>query len=421
MATEANSAAGGAGQAAFGQQIMALADRLAHWSEAPDGLTCTYLSAAHRAVAAEIRGWMDQAGLATAIDVAANVVGRYGADDPNAPTLILASHYDTVRNAGKYDGRLGVLVALVVTEHLQRLGRKLPFHLDVIAFSEEEGVRFSSSFLGSSAVAGRFDPRLLERRDADGTTLAAAMAAAGLDPAGIPALARRREELVGYLEVHIEQGPVLLQENLPLGVVTAIAGNCRFAVTITGQAGHAGTVPMGLRHDAAAAAAELVLAVERRCTGVPTLVGTVGKLQVPGGATNVIPGRCELSLDVRAADDATRDAAVADLRAEIAAIAQRRGVTIDLRETQQMGAVACSPRIQALFAQAIGRLGIKPRFLPSGAGHDAVNFGPITETGMLFVRCGNGGVSHSPRETITAQDADLAARALLDVLTAYQE
>jgi hydantoinase/carbamoylase family amidase len=192
-------------------------------------------------------------------------------------------------------------------------------------------------------------------------------------------------------------------------------------VTITGQAGHAGTVPMGLRHDAAAAAAELVLAVERRCTGVPTLVGTVGKLQVPGGATNVIPGRCELSLDVRAADDATRDAAMADLRAEIAAIAQRRGVTIDLRETQQMGAVACSPRIQALFAQAIGRLGIKPRFLPSGAGHDAVNFGPITETGMLFVRCGNGGVSHSPRETITAQDADLAARALLDVLTAYQE
>jgi len=162
-----------------------------------------------------------------------------------------------------------------------------------------------------------------------------------------------------------------------------------------------------------------VLAVERRCTGVATLVGTVGKLQVPGGATNVIPGRCELSLDIRAADDATRDAAVADVRAEIAAIAQRRGVTIDVRETQRTGAVACSPRVQALFAQALGRLGVKPRFLPSGAGHDAVSFGPITETGMLFVRCGNGGVSHSPRESITAEDADLGARVLLDVLEAY--
>ena len=416
MATEANSAAGGAGQAAFGQQIMALADRLAHWSEAPDGLTCTYLSAAHRAVAAEIRGWMDQAGLTTAIDVAANVVGRYAADDPNAPTLILASHYDTVRNAGKYDGRLGVLVALVVAGHLRRLDRKLPFHLDVIAFSEEEGVRFSSSFLGSSAVAGRFDPRLLERRDADGVTLAAAMAAAGLDPAGIPALARRREELVGYLEVHIEQGPVLLEEGLPVGIVSAIAGTVRCMVTIAGTAGHAGTVPMTRRHDAAAAAAELVLYVEQRCARAPSLVGTVGQLAIPNGAINIIPGRCELSLDIRAADDSTRDAAVFDVMTEIGRIAAKRGVIIESKEVQRTAAVRCSPRLQSLLADAVTRAGAKPRYLPSGAGHDAMMFDGITDTAMLFVRCGNGGVSHSPREIITAEDADVAARVILDTV-----
>jgi beta-ureidopropionase / N-carbamoyl-L-amino-acid hydrolase len=421
MATEANSAAGGAGQAAFGQQIMALADRLAHWSEAPDGLTCTYLSAAHRAVAAEIRGWMDQAGLTTAIDVAANVVGRYAADDPNAPTLILASHYDTVRNAGKYDGRLGVLVALVVAGHLRRLDRKLPFHLDVIAFSEEEGVRFSSSFLGSSAVAGRFDPRLLERRDADGVTLAAAMAAAGLDPAGIPALARRREELVGYLEVHIEQGPVLLDEGLPVGIVSAIAGTVRCMVTITGTAGHAGTVPMARRHDAAAAAAELVLYVEQRCARAPTLVGTVGQLAVPNGAINIIPGRCELSLDIRAADDSTRDAAVFDVMTEIGRIAAKRGVIIESKEVQRTAAVRCSPRLQSLLADAVTRAGAKPRYLPSGAGHDAMMFDGITDTAMLFVRCGNGGVSHSPREIITAEDADVAARVILDTVLRLAE
>src|SRR5262249_39107328 len=235
---------------AFGGRIMELADRLARWSESPEGLTCTYLSPAHRTVAAEIRDLMHQAGLVTEVDAVANVIGRYPAREESARTLIVASHYDTVRNAGKYDGRLGILTALVLIEHLKRIGRKLPFHLDVIAFSEEEGVRFSSSFLGSRPIAGRFDGKLLERRDADGHTLAAVMRDAGLDPAKIPALARRREELMGYLEVHIEQGPVLLEEGLPVGIVSAIAGSVRSTVTITGTAGHAGTVPMAQRHDA---------------------------------------------------------------------------------------------------------------------------------------------------------------------------
>ncbi len=416
MVTEAKSMDADAVQGAFGRRIMELADRLAQWSEDSDGLTCTYLSPVHRRVAAEIRDWLRQAGLTTEIDAVGNVTGRYPAADPGARTLIVASHYDTVRNAGKYDGRLGVLIALVLVEELKRLGRKLPFHLDVVAFSEEEGVRFSSSFLGSSAVAGRFDPALLERRDAAGHSLAAVMREADLDPAGIPALARRGDGLVGYLEVHIEQGPVLLEEGLPVGIVSAIAGTVRCLVTISGTAGHAGTVPMARRHDAAAAAAELVLHVERRCAQAPTLVGTVGQLAVPNGAINIIPGRCELTLDVRAADDATRDAAVDDIMAEIGRIAARRGVGIESREVQRTAAVRCSPRLQSLLADAAARAGIKPRYLPSGAGHDAMMFDGLTETAMLFVRCGNGGVSHSPREIITAEDADVAARVMLDAV-----
>ena len=403
----------------FGARIIDLADRLSRHSELPDALSCTYLTPAHRATAKELAQWMRAAGMTVEIDGVANVVGRYPGALPTEKTLIIGSHYDTVNDAGRYDGRLGILTGLVVIEHLNRTGRRLPFAIDLIAFSEEEGLRFSASYIGSSAVAGCFDRSLLARRDAGGVSLAEVIADTGFDPAGIAGLARRPEDLLGYLEVHIEQGPVLLQENMPLGVVTAIAGACRFEIAIAGQAGHAGTVPMGLRHDAAAAAAEVVLAVERRCSGVSSLVGTVGKLRVPDGAANVIPGRCELSLDVRAADDATRDAAIADLRAEFAAIARRRGVTIDLKETQQTAAVVCSARVQALFAAALARLGLPPRYLPSGAGHDAVSFGTLTETGMLFVRCGNGGISHSPRETITAGDADLAARALLDVVVNY--
>lgn len=405
----------------FGKRIMELADRLAQWSESPDGLTCTYLSPAHRSVAAEIADLMRCAGLVTEIDAVANVVGRYPARKQAAQALILASHYDTVRDAGKYDGRLGVLTALVVAEHINRLGRKLPFHLDVIAFSEEEGVRFSSSFLGSCAVAGRFDNELLERRDASGVSLAVAMREAGLDPEEIPALARRREGLGGYLEVHIEQGPVLLDEGLPVGIVGAIAGSVRMVITVTGSAGHAGTVPMARRHDAAAAAAELVLYVEKRCAQAPTLVGTVGQLAVPDGAINIIPGRCDLTLDVRASDDVMRDAAVSDIMAEIGRIAARRGVSFDCKEVQRTGAVRCSPRLQSVLADAVACAGVKPRYLPSGAGHDAMMFDGLTDTAMLFVRCGNGGVSHSPREIITAEDADIAARIVLDAVLRLAE
>jgi allantoate deiminase/N-carbamoyl-L-amino-acid hydrolase len=400
----------------FGERILALADRLATFSETPDGLTCTFLSPAHRAVASELAVLMKAAGMAVEIDAVANVVGRYRSDNPNARTLIVGSHYDTVRNAGKYDGRLGILTALVVVEELARQGRRPPFHLEVIAFSEEEGVRFSASYIGSSAVAGRFDPATLQRRDGGGMPLGEAIQESGFDPAAIPGLARRGDALAGYLEVHIEQGPVLLDAGVPVGVVTGIAGNVRRAVTVEGEAGHAGTVPMGLRHDALAAAAEIVLLVERRC-GKPGLVGTVGRLFVPNAAINVIPRRCEFTLDIRSGDDALRDAAVADITTEMQTIAERRGVTVTSKELLRAPAVPCSPGLQNELAVAIERAGLPVRHLPSGAGHDAVMFDGVTDIGMLFVRCGNGGVSHSPLETITAADADTGARVLLDVLT----
>lgn len=400
---------------AFGERILALADRLAVFSEAPDALTCTYLSPAHRAVAGELAALMKAAGMTVEVDAVANVVGRYRSGRPDARTFMIGSHYDTVRNAGKYDGRLGILTALVTVEELARRGQRLPFDLDVIAFSEEEGVRFSASYIGSSAVAGRFDPALLQRPDSGGKTLGQALLEAGFDTGAIPGVARRRDSLIGYLEVHIEQGPALLQEGLPVGIVSAIAGNVRCAVTIEGEAGHAGTVPMALRHDALAAAAEIVLAVERRCRE-PGLVGTVGRLFVPDAAINVIPRRCEFTLDIRAGEDALRDAAVGAIVAEMQRIAERRGVTVTTEELLRAPAVPCSPRLQGELASAIGRAGLPVRRLPSGAGHDAVMFDGLTDTAMLFVRCGNGGVSHSPRETISAADADIAARILLDVL-----
>ncbi len=308
------------------------------------------------------------------------------------------------------------LTALVVAEQLRRTGRQLPFHLDIIAFSEEEGVRFSAPYLGSSAIAGNFDENVLARRDANDTSLATVLRRDGIGFGEIQALAYPREMLRGYLEVHIEQGPVLLQKGLPLGVVTSIAGSARYRISVQGVAGHAGTVPMALRRDAAAAAAEIVLAVERRCSTAPNLVGTVGQLRVPHGLINVIPGYCELSLDVRSTDNAFRDAAVADIRASIDEIARRRHVTIGANEVSRHRAVPCGASMQSALAEAIGRAGIEPFYLASGAGHDAEMFAGLTEIGMLFVRCGNGGISHSPLETVSAEDADIAARVLLDTI-----
>ena len=405
-----------------GAQIMAMHDRLAAYSDDPASLTCTYLRPAHRATAQTIRDWMLGAGLDVQIDAVGNVVGRWRCGEGDAKTLITGSHYDTVIDAGRYDGRLGILLPIVCVVEMRQRGLALPYDLEIVAFAEEEGVRFKSTFLGSSALAGSFDTRVLDNTDNDGVTMRAAMRTAGLDPAGIDTLARDPSNLAGYVEVHIEQGPVLLDGGKPLGVVTSIAGSVRMLVTVEGLAGHAGTVPMALRRDAAAAGAEIVLAVEQRCNGQSGLVGTVGKLDVPNGAINVIPGRCELSIDVRAADDAVRDAALADVLARIEQITVRRRVRADVRRVLQAACAPCSTDMQAKLAAAITRTTGEPAplHLPSGAGHDAMKMATITPIGMLFVRCGNGGISHHPDETLDVADADTAARVFIEFLLAFQ-
>jgi len=406
----------------FGTEIVLSAEQLAGHSDDPEALTVAYLTRAHQTAGAEIAGLMISAGLQVRIDAVGNVIGRYEAEEADAPVLMTGSHFDTVRDGGRYDGRLGILAPIVVARHLHQSGERLPFHLDVVAFAEEEGLRFHTSFLASSAIVGQFDPSRLQHRDSDGISMAEAMLAAGLPgtEAAIAACAVDAQRLIGFIEVHIEQGPVLLDRGLPLGVVSSIAGNVRRRITVTGTASHAGTTPMAMRRDALAAAAEMVLAVQRRCADPrhadKALVGTVGTLVVPQGATNVIPGRCVFSLDVRAADDATRDAAVADLDIEFQGIAQRCGVGLEISESMRVPCAACSPRLRQRLAAGIAAAGLPVLELPSGAGHDAMVMARITEVGMLFVRCGNGGISHNPLETMTAGDADLAARVLLDFL-----
>ena len=328
----------------IGARIMRHADLLARHTEVPGQLTRTFLTPVQRAAADTLMEWMREAGMSARLDAIGNVVGRYEGEHPGRPALMLGSHFDSVRNAGRYDGDLGVIAPIACVDALHRAGRRQPFAIEVVAFADEEGVRFQATLLGSRAVAGTFDPGLLARRDADGVSMSEALVAYGLDPAQVAGAARRRDEILAYCELHIEQGPVLLTEGLPVGVVTSIVGFNRFMVRATGLAGHAGTVPMALRRDAAAAAADIVLFVERRCRSVDGLVGTVGQLNVPQGATNVIPGACEFSLDVRSGDDAVREAAVADILAGIDAVGARRGVAF---------AVTPQPDCHALRLRAV--------------------------------------------------------------------
>jgi len=404
----------------FGPSIMQWAETIGAWSDSADDLTCAYMTEAHRRTAAQLAEWMHDAGMDVHTDAVGNVVGRYRSAATGAKTLVTGSHYDTVRNGGKYDGRLGILLPIAIVRHLHQRGERLPFHLEVIGFAEEEGVRFKSTFLGSNAVTGHFDMALLEQADSDGVTMRAALQAAGHDAAAIPAIARNAAELLAYVEVHIEQGPVLLERDLALGVVTAIAGSSRYLVELTGLASHAGTTPMSMRRDAAAAAAEIVLLVEQRCAQGASLVGTVGQLQVPGGSVNVIPGVCKLSIDIRAADDAMRLAAVKDVLDGIAVICARRQVEANIQKIVEAAAAPCAPRLMQQLGDAVERAG-QPRFdLLSGAGHDAMAMAAITDVAMLFTRCGNGGISHNSLETMTADDADIAACVLLDFLRQFR-
>jgi allantoate deiminase len=401
-----------------GAELLARADALAAITETPPALTRSYLTPEHRRASELVLGWMRAAGMSAALDAAGNCAGRYEGSKPGLPCLMLGSHLDTVRDAGKYDGILGVLTAIACVDALNRAGERLPFAIEVLGFGDEEGVRFGGTLIGSRAVAGSFDTALLDLRDAGGTSLAEAYKSFGLDPARIPAIARKRGELLAYAELHIEQGPRLEAEGLPVGVVTAIAGFTRLQVEIKGMAGHAGTVPMAGRRDALAAAAECVLAVEKR-GGAAGLVATVGKIEASPGAINVIPGAARFTVDMRSADDALREAAIAALSEEFRAIAARRGVELAIHGTQSSQAAVCAPWIMDQFATAVRAEGVRELRLMSGAGHDGMAMIRLADIGMLFVRCARG-ISHNPAEAITAEDAEIGARVLLRFIRAFR-
>ena len=381
-------------------------------------LTVTYLTEAHRECAERIRFWMEAScGFDEVnIDAVGNVVGRYHGKEPTAKYLMTGSHYDTVRNGGKYDGRLGILVPLACVRELHRTGKRLPFGIEVVAFAEEEGQRYKATFLGSGALIGHFNPAWLDQKDADGITMRAAMHNAGLCIDDIATLQRDPAQYLGFIEVHIEQGPVLNELDLPLGVVTSINGGVRYLCEMIGTASHAGTTPMDRRRDAAVAVAELALYVEQRAAKDGDSVGTIGLLNVPSGSINVVPGRCLFSLDLRAPTDAQRDAMVTDVLDELAKIAQRRGLRYTIEESMRAAAAPSAPALQHHWERAVDALGVPVFRMPSGAGHDAMKLHEIMPQAMLFTRGQNSGISHNPLESTTNNDIQLTVDAFTQVL-----
>lgn len=406
----------------LGNRVWDWAERLAQHSDpgyAERGeLTVTYLTDAHRACAQRLAHWMrEDCGFDdVSIDAVGNVVGIYHGTDRSSKRLLTGSHYDTVRNGGKYDGRLGILVPMACVRELHRAGRRLPFGIEVVGFAEEEGQRYKATFLGSGALTGHFDDAWLEQHDADGVTMREAMTHAGLCIADIPKLQRDAARYLGFVEVHIEQGPVLNEIDLPLGIVTSINGGVRFQCQVLGMASHAGTTPMDRRRDAAAAVAELVLYVETRAAAVPQVVGTVGMLQVPNGSINVVPGRCTFSLDIRATTDPVRDDCVRDVLAELERICTRRGLQFSVEETMRAAAAPSAPAWQQRWEQAVAALGLPLHRMPSGAGHDAMKLHEVMPQAMLFQRGLNAGISHNPLESITNDDTELTVRAFMHLI-----
>jgi allantoate deiminase len=405
--------------APLGDEIVERIGELAKISETPGHLTRIFLSKEHRAAAELLLDWMRSAGMRAHLDAIGNVCGRYEGERPGLPCLMLGSHYDTVRDAGKWDGPLGLITAISCVADLNSRGKRLPFAVEVTGFADEEGIRFASTLLGSRAVAGTFDERVLDSRDSRGVSMREALSQFGLEPRQLGAAARARSELLAYVELHIEQGPVLEAEGLPVGVVTAISGATRLAVVLTGMAGHAGTVPMALRRDALAGAAECIAGIENFCRAEPGLVGTVGTIEAKPGATNVIPGRVSFTIDMRAASDAHRKMAVADVVRQIEAIAKRRQLALQIDVTHENRTVPCALWLKAQVADAIAGEGFRVFELASGAGHDGMAMIDIADVAMLFVRC-RGGVSHHPDEHVDTADADAGARVLLRLIENFQ-
>jgi allantoate deiminase len=395
-----------------GRRIMRRCDEMAGASLPGPGVTRLYLSKEHKTAIDLVSLWMREAGMDVHVDGAANVIGRYHGSDGAGPYLLLGSHIDSVIEAGKYDGPLGVITAIDVVAKLNAERRRFAFGIEILAFGDEEGTRFRTTLVGSSAVAGSFDPHALKSEDNSGISLAEAMRAFDLDPTLVGSAARQPRDILAYVEVHIEQGPVLEHENLPIGIVTGISGQTRKLVTFRGEPNHAGTVPMGLRHDPFLAVSELALAAEGVASSLPDSVATVGQVTVRPGAVNVIPGIATMSLDMRAFADEVRQTLVKRIDEKASRIASSRGVALETSTLLDLPACPCAPWLIDQIATSITSIcGDRTLRLPSGAGHDGMAMSRLTDIAMIFVRC-RGGVSHSPEESVQARDVAIVAEAL---------
>lgn len=399
------------------ERVMARADALAAISETPNALTRVYLSTQHLQANQLVGQWMSLAGMTVWQDSVGNICGRYEGEQEGAPAVLLGSHLDTVRNAGRYDGMLGVLTAIEVVDSLHQQEKRLAQAIEIVGFCDEEGTRFGITLLGSRGLTGTWPESWLDKCDANGVSVAQAMVLAGLDPARVPLAARNKDDFSAYLELHIEQGPCLEQQRLALGVVEAINGarrlNCRF----TGEAGHAGTVPMAHRKDALAASAEWMVMIESTTLQHGgNLVATVGELRCLPGAVNVIPGEVALSLDIRGPQDAPLDVLLNTLLAQAQTIATRRGLSFSAEEFYRIAATPCDAHLQTRLGEAVAAVQGRTVSLPSGAGHDAIAMAERWPVGMLFVRC-KGGVSHHPAESVMAEDVAQAIDAFTRAVT----
>ncbi len=408
----------------LGVKIFEYIDALAELSEHPDHLTRCSLTREHKQANAMVEQWMQTAGMTTHTDAIGNIIGRYAGqteasdESAKAPALLLGSHLDTVRNGGRFDGMLGVITPLVCIGALNAHGIRLPFAVEVVGFCDEEGVRFPSTLFGSRAIAGTLNSDTLDQCDENGISIANALRDFGLDPDNLKSAQRAVTDFLGFVEIHIEQGPVLETQNIPVGVVSAISGAARYQVSVTGQAGHAGTVPMSLRQDALTGAAECLLAIENVCSDHEGLVATVGEIKASPGATNVIPGHVEFSIDIRSSEDSIRQMAEREIANIFAQIAIDRKLDIQPVKTYEAGSVDCDKQLTRLLADSIESFGYPVQTMPSGAGHDAMALAELTRIAMLFVRCKDG-ISHHPDESITVQDAHAVADVLLRFLQRF--
>jgi hydantoinase/carbamoylase family amidase len=401
------------------REAMALVADLATISDEPGRLTRLYLSPAHRRAADRVRERMEEAGFATSIDPVGTVVGRYEGSRPGMPALLLGSHIDTVRDAGRFDGTLGVAVALAVVADLARRNLRLPFAIEVLAFGDEEGVRFPSTLAGSRALAGTFAFSTLAECDADGIALVDALRDFGCDPSQIPAAARGRQDVLGYLELHIEQGRVLEHEDQAIGIVSGISGAMRLGCRVEGVSGHAGTSTMQDRYDALCGAAEMVLAIEEIARSRGHVVATVGRLAAAPGVVNVVPGGVEFTLDLRTIDDVERCQTVDEILRRCEGIARGRGLGFEHETFYDQPTTFCDAALKTILAGTLARFGLAPLELQSGAGHDGLAIASLCPIAMLFVRCKDG-VSHHPDEDVSGEDIIVACAVLAHFIEALE-